>query len=196
MSGPSLKSLLPVLAKDLELTPAALYERQRALVRAGLLHVEAGRGPGSGIRATPKSVALLITAILATANLSETEAQAKIVANLKSDEKRCPLAGKATFASALTAALASEDTARRIMYLAVDRGGGRSSAYIFFRPLGSEPLFEFPVLGGPPAVSRQGPELVSGFGTKGVSTPAPIWQKTSLSLNFGLLANSLNKWNK
>src|SRR5688572_7224266 len=105
MSNLSLKGFIPELAKAVGMTPAALYERQRALVRAGLLHGESGRGPGSGVRATPESVAMLLIALLATDSLSETESEAKVVTNLKSGTKPCPLTGKKTFASALASAL-------------------------------------------------------------------------------------------
>ena len=89
----SLKSLIPLLAQTLETTPAALYERQRALVRAGLIAAEPGRGPGSGVRATPHSVAMLLLSLLATGSLSETEKQTKALANLKSKDG-CPITGK------------------------------------------------------------------------------------------------------
>lgn len=69
----SLKSLIPKLALALGMTPAAIYERQRALVRAGLIQQRPGHGPGSGVLATPQSVAMLLIAILATDSLSETE---------------------------------------------------------------------------------------------------------------------------
>ena len=50
----SLKSLIPELARALDMTSAALYERQRALVRASLLQQRPGHGPGSGVVATPE----------------------------------------------------------------------------------------------------------------------------------------------
>ena len=82
---PSLKSLIPYLASKFEMTPFALYERQRALVRAGLIHAVPGRGAGSGVRATPHSVAMLLIAWLQPKVCSEVEKETKIVANLKSD---------------------------------------------------------------------------------------------------------------
>ncbi len=78
----SLKSLIPDLAPAFDLTPAALYERQRALERAGLLKAEGGRGPGSGVRATPQAVAALFTSVLATDSLSEVETEAVMLARL------------------------------------------------------------------------------------------------------------------
>lgn len=101
----SLKSLIPSLAHELKFSEAALYERQRALVRAGLLHSSGGRGPGSGVRATTDAIALLLISLLATDSLSETADRTKALANLKSVTGRCPLTGKKTFIDAVTAAL-------------------------------------------------------------------------------------------
>jgi hypothetical protein len=115
----SLKSLIPSLAERLEMSPAALYERQRALVRAGLLHTKGGRGPGSGVRATPESVAMLLIAIIATDNLSEVEKSTKLFAGLRADGGVCKLTGKKTFASVLDALLASK---RHVRKIEVDRG--------------------------------------------------------------------------
>ena len=132
MSGPSLKSLIPPLARVLGLTPAALYERQRALVRAGLLHPETGRGPGSGVRATADSVAMWLVALLATGSLSETEERTRVLANLRSQTKACPLTGKKTFAGAVAELLRSEDMANRILWIEAVRSGAKAKAVIVF----------------------------------------------------------------
>jgi DNA-binding IscR family transcriptional regulator len=128
----SLKALIPKIASALGTTPAALYERQRALVRAGLLHPLPGHGPGSGVRATPESVALLLIALLATSSLTETEGQTARIMNLKSANKRCPLTGKKTFSTALAAVLASEELAKRVQTVGVERGGDQAHAEIIF----------------------------------------------------------------
>src|SRR5262245_9780419 len=104
----SLKGLIPHLVKSLAITPAAIYERQRALVRVGLLRARPGRGPGSGVPADAKSVATLLISILATGSLSEVEDQTKAVASLKSANGRCKITGKRTFGAALAATLASD----------------------------------------------------------------------------------------
>jgi len=127
----SLKGLILVLAKHVDMTPAALYERQRALVRAGLLQSKPGRGPGSGVRATPQSVAMLLISILATGNLSETEELSKAIADLKSEAK-CLLTGKKTFATALTAVLASEELSKRLRWIDVQRSGSAVGASLAF----------------------------------------------------------------
>lgn len=69
----SLTSVLPALAPSLGMTPTALYERKRALIKLGMLPSPQGRGRRSGAAATPDTVALLIIAALATDSLSETD---------------------------------------------------------------------------------------------------------------------------
>jgi hypothetical protein len=71
----SLKAYIPRLARWLETTPTALYERQRALVAAGYLDATEGRGPGSGVRlgADGYVVATLLISVLATDSLSQVE---------------------------------------------------------------------------------------------------------------------------
>jgi hypothetical protein len=129
----SLKSMTPTLAGWIGITPAALYERQRALVRAGLLNPELGRGPGSGVRATPESVAMLLVAVLATDSLSETAQQTKTLANLQSRTK-CLLTGKRTFARALAAVLASPETSRQVIYIEARRSAVWADAAIVYKP--------------------------------------------------------------
>jgi len=128
----SLKSLIPGLARALDMKTAALYERQRALVRAGLLEMVPGHGPGSGVRATPKSIALLLISIMATTSLSEVEEQTKIVANLKSVSGRCPSTGKKTFAAALAEFLESPGR-QRIRWIDVERRGAEVVAEVFYK---------------------------------------------------------------
>jgi hypothetical protein len=77
----SLKGYVPALARHLGISPAALYERQRALVRAGEMDLIEGRGPGSGVRADCRGIALLLIAVLATDSLSETERRVREIGN-------------------------------------------------------------------------------------------------------------------
>jgi hypothetical protein len=121
MSGSSLKSLIRHVSAFTGMSEAAVYERQRALVRAGLLETEHGRGPGSGVRGTSASVALLLISLLATGNLSEVGLSTRIFANLENKEGRCPLTGAKTFADAVTAILASRELAQRITAINVSQ---------------------------------------------------------------------------
>lgn len=68
---PSLKSVIPLIAPMLRLSNDALYERQRLLVRKGVLPSAGGRGRGNGAKATEQTVALLIAAVLISDNLSD-----------------------------------------------------------------------------------------------------------------------------
>ena len=78
--APSLRSYLFKLSELLGLTPIALYERQRELVRAGLLHAEGTRGPGAGVRLSPEAVAVLLISVLATDSLSEVAKRTREIA--------------------------------------------------------------------------------------------------------------------
>jgi hypothetical protein len=118
----SLKSLIPELAPAFNLTSAALYERQRALERAGLLKAEGGRGPGSGVRATPQAVAALLCSVLATDSLSEVETEAVALSRLRAEGGVCPVTGKRTFSKALSALLASSEMSAQALEITVRRG--------------------------------------------------------------------------
>lgn len=109
---PSLTSILPDLAPTFRLTTAALYERQRALVRLGLLPTPHGRGRGSGAEAAPDTIALLTIAILATDNLSDTDGRITqlAAASFQSVRRRaCPLTAKRHFAEALAVMLSKDE---------------------------------------------------------------------------------------
>ena len=103
----SLKAYAPLLAWRLGTTPAALYERQRALVRDGMLDQTAGRGPGSGVKVDPYAIAILLIAVLATDSLSETVEKVRMFAAAKASnpDGLCPLTGEQTFAEAVARVL-------------------------------------------------------------------------------------------
>jgi hypothetical protein len=128
----SLKSLIPSLAKAVGMSPNAVYERQRALVRAGLLKPRPGRGPGSGVPATAHSLAMLLISLLAPTGLSDVEEQTRIVANLKSIVGGCPLTGKKTFGAALADVLDSADL-RSVRWITIERRGTKTMAEMVFK---------------------------------------------------------------
>jgi DNA-binding IscR family transcriptional regulator len=131
MSSLSLKGLIGEVSALTGMSEAAVYERQRALVRAGLLKTERGRGPGSGVRGTPESVALLLISLLATGNLSEAGISTRIFADRENKEGFCPLTGKRTFGEAVTAILASKELAQRVV--AIDASQEIREAEIAYR---------------------------------------------------------------
>ena len=126
----SLKGYMPALARHLNTSVAALYERQRVLVRKRVLSPDETKlsGPGGGVRATSASVAHLLVAVLATDSLSETEtraplvSEAKLVAGGESPFKLVP-----KFVDAITVVLNSEALSRHVSEISVCRTEGRAA---------------------------------------------------------------------
>jgi len=122
-----LKAFIPELSKALNISEIALYERQRALVRAGLLDHPGGRGPGSGVRLSPEAVAMMLIAVLVTDSLSETATAAKLLAKAKRGRGpaykkfESSLGGADTFKAALINALSSDEIAKEISVVRVYR---------------------------------------------------------------------------
>jgi hypothetical protein len=116
----SLKAFLPVLSKFVELSPAALYERQRALVRLDLLPKPSAPGRNSGAAmAAPNSVAIMLIAILATDNLSEMDSRIKTFAKKRAIDAtgkpvQCRFTGKLTLQEALAEVLSDSKVASTI----------------------------------------------------------------------------------
>src|SRR4051812_7306085 len=120
MPSVSLKSLLPALGRIVDELPGALYERQRMLVREGLLEEVTGHGPGSGVRATPETVAVLLIGVLASESLSKASlAVRRIVSAVPAGvptgaRRRCALTGGTTFKEALINILSEEQLLKRV----------------------------------------------------------------------------------
>jgi hypothetical protein len=107
----SLKSFLPVMASALATTPDALYSRQRALVRLGLLPTKEGKGPGSGVLLNSDALAVMLIAVLAADTLAETDERVVRLCNAEAsnfefDETRTIFADARTFKDAVSAAIA------------------------------------------------------------------------------------------
>jgi hypothetical protein len=98
----SLKKYSERLAPLMNTTPSALNERQRQLVRLGLLKAPDKTGPGAGIRATQANVAMLLLTYLVTDNLSEMDARIGKIARTRPRTGHCPLTGATTFGDAIT----------------------------------------------------------------------------------------------
>jgi hypothetical protein len=121
MAG-SLKVFIPGLAFLLQMKGDALYERQRELVRAGLLRAKKGRGPGSGVQTSPYSVAVLLIAVLSTDNWSDTVALCSSISKAAPRRRaRCPITNKRSFLDALTHVLADASIAKNVRAVTVDR---------------------------------------------------------------------------
>lgn len=119
---PSLKTYTAKLAELLGITPAVIYERQRALVRAGLLSYDDGRGPGSGVKATPASVATLIVATMSANNLAETAERTLDIARAKSTK-----AGREFFLDTVVELLKSRKLAATVHQITISRSSADAS---------------------------------------------------------------------
>jgi hypothetical protein len=129
----SLKATLPVLGRLIGISPNVLYERQKVLMQEGVLIAVAGRGPGSGVLATPESLALLLIAFLATpiklSDLAETTR--RLAGANPTVGKRCPLTAKSTFGEAFASLLSDNHLLARVTKVQIS--GSHSHAEIHFR---------------------------------------------------------------
>lgn len=119
----SLKAVVPLLAKHMGIAPNALYERQRALIRAGLLNKPQGRGPGSGVQADPISVATLLVAALSTDSLAETQKRTRELGRARpvDRDQECPLTHRSSFLDALAQVFTIDRLAKAVTRISVDR---------------------------------------------------------------------------
>jgi hypothetical protein len=122
------------LAECLDVTPDLVYERQRALTRAGHFSgaVE-GKGPGSGVRATPHNVTQLLLSLLATDSLSDAVTKMLLLAGAKHRNGKCPLTGETRFGRALEKILTTESLEEATRAIEVFRGREKASAKITFK---------------------------------------------------------------
>jgi hypothetical protein len=152
MTKPGLQSSLPALARVLGEKPMTLYDRQKLLVAEGLLHPVPGRGPGSGVRATPESIAMLLVGMMSGPGLAGSGPITREIAEAITrppwaPPKPCALTGAERFIDALTCILSDEARAARVKEIRVRIGdrlatiefdGGPST--IFVDPDRSNPL--------------------------------------------------------
>lgn len=146
----SLKSFLPILSRHTGLSVTALYERQRALVRLGLLPAPTKTGRNSGgAMATPGNVGVMVLSVLVTDRLSEMDERILDFLMLRAypytiygnhRPGHCPLTGERTLYRALQSILSqktfasmaeiSVDRRRRLVHLwDVDRYGEESCTF-------------------------------------------------------------------
>ncbi|WP_319798769.1 hypothetical protein [Nitrobacter sp.] len=142
----SLKSKLPAIGRILGETPDALYGWQRALVREELLDSVPGRGPGSGVPATPKTMAQFLIGICCQATRLENVPLVTGVSEASAAGGSCSLTGKKKFVDALTAILANEDLVARIYQVVISpNAGGATITFdqkqqaLFWRPQRGKP---------------------------------------------------------
>jgi hypothetical protein len=107
-----LKTYLSTLSPLLGQSEEMLYERQRALVRQGLLDSVGGRGPGSGVRADESALSPFLISLLAHDILAHSSV-AELFCDMKNDAGKCPITGAKTFREGLEAVLGHEALAER-----------------------------------------------------------------------------------
>jgi hypothetical protein len=120
----SLASLVPSIAAVLGEKPTTLIERQRALVRAGILEALPGRGRGAGVIASPETVAMLLIGLMATVRLADAAALSREIADAipATRNRKCPLTGGSTFLAAMTRLLSDVQLATKIARITVTDG--------------------------------------------------------------------------
>src|SRR6476660_5384357 len=131
----SLKSFLYGVAPIVGMSPVALYERQRALVKLGLLTVTPGRGPGSGVPLSADSVAVMVICILAAETLGDVDGHVAALCDALPDTddtlKRLRwgknLGGAPTFRSEVARLLSGQDIQWRTLPGSQDYRGIRVS---------------------------------------------------------------------
>jgi hypothetical protein len=126
----SLKTYLAKLARVLNMGEATLYERQRALVREGLLESIPGQGRGSGVRASPDALGVLLISFLSSFNLTDAAALTKEVVKAKAVGGKCSLTGATTFREAVAKILADPALLDQVTRLSVT--GLRGTAEISY----------------------------------------------------------------
>lgn len=127
MSFKSLQGCLPDIAEVLNANRTTLYERQRALVREGLLEALPGHGRGSGVRATPESIAMLTIGMLASVSLADVGPLARSFGEAGSITSKCPLTGAKTFHAALSRIFSDDLIAKRVTGISVQVNAGRAA---------------------------------------------------------------------
>ncbi|MBR1212053.1 hypothetical protein [Bradyrhizobium sp. JYMT SZCCT0180] len=115
---------MPRFSEIVGITPAALYERQRALMRLGLLVAGAGRGPGSGVKLSADSLAVMIISVLATESLSDIDKRMLRLCNARPSEgEKCAVTGAGTLRQAVATLLADPSFSRegeRMLFCGVE----------------------------------------------------------------------------
>src|SRR5258708_24447953 len=127
MAFKSLQGCLPDIAEVVNANRTTLYERQRALVREGLLEALPGHGRGSGVRATPESMAMLTIGMLASVSLADVGPLARSFSEAGSIASKCPLTGAKTFHAALSRIFSDESLAKRVNGISVRVNAGHAA---------------------------------------------------------------------
>jgi hypothetical protein len=128
--GESLHARFPAIGRALHITPTALYGLQVHYLRAGLIDVVKGRGPGSGVQASGRTLAQFVIALATNASIKDNVRDAKAVAKARSvdenGERPCPLTLASTFIDALATVLANSALAERVSEVLIGASFGQA----------------------------------------------------------------------
>lgn len=170
----SLKAILPDMGPLLGTTHHTLYVRQQSLTREGLLVVRPGRGPGSGVVASPETVATMLIAVLAGLSPADVGHQTRAFCDAVSARGKCPMTGATNLKDAIAAILANVDQAKRVDEILVAPSHGQ--AFIRYdapRP----PPFTGPLPPAPPYPQQPSPPAErpsSTFVAVGMQRSSPL----------------------
>lgn len=118
------------MGKMIGLSPDALYTRQRALMRMGVLTAVPGRGPGSGAPLVGENVAALLISLMTADTLQETDQRVRAMCKARPRENsECPWTGGKTFQDALGRVFDSDEAWKSFAMLSVYRGQGALIQY-------------------------------------------------------------------
>ena len=98
----SLKEKVDTIATAVGTSHATVYDKYLALYQAGVLPSNPGKGPGSGVRATPEAAAIRLIGLMASEGLSGIDKTTRTYCNLKNGDGQ-------TLASALADVLAADN---------------------------------------------------------------------------------------
>ena len=113
LSDPDLPvSEIPALGRILDVPPAALY--RISAHSSPRKSWTPNRGPGSGARASPETVAQFLIGLLTNASAEENVGFARSIGNARSANCECPLTGAKKLKDALAAVLTNEAQAKRV----------------------------------------------------------------------------------
>jgi hypothetical protein len=190
----SLKAFLPQISGIFKTTPNTLYERQRALVRLGLLTGAEGRGPGSGVPLSADNLAALIIALAVTDNLSDTDKRVQKLCDASPGfGSKCKFTGAKTFRDAFSIILGSVEMAGRLEYIGVDRADlSASIGYRQGRRSMNSPFYSDRVWN---AERHRSERIASTLSWPAITTNAMI-RKDATQMTSTLLANALAENNQ
>lgn len=115
----SLFSVLPALARILNEPFDTLRTRQRALVAADALDSIPGRGPGSGVVVSGKTLAQFLIGSCVNIDVADT------FTRMRSASGICPLTGAKTFVDAIAVVLANRELANRVKNIEIRETAGQ-----------------------------------------------------------------------